>query len=937
MISGTSTVSENRESDSAAFLSLWNVILLDVDGTITNGSSIPSESAALVRELSVSGPGDRQVALVTSRGMAELQEFAYQLAALPEPRKPIVVFTSTCTEAYEVSDRVTLLWREMSPAMATFAQQLPKLFAAVGCSDADHHLVDRGAQLTIEFNSWRHLTRFVANCAPLFPDLRFARATFHCLHVLPKQIGKQRAAAFFREQMPSASVLAIGDGFFEFPELNVHGNDIDLLDGHTTCVHVGSARPLRSEILYFPTPRYREGGAARFVARAKVASHRQLLAESKRNHSGLYTAGIVDAVRTMRPEVERFCASLLEFLCEVDVTGGLETSVPRCLAELSRQAEGRKSIFSTLATLLETLPIMMAACSELAFETNRELFVRWLYDRCDGGHESIRELIVRAITTTRDSHVPEELPLYLLQLVPYASSRQIVFVGKDAESSLPPFRVLLRGLRQRRLIDSYREPVGLKIAVERRADGRTTRQLGGASLIRQLAALLSKEEWTRPLSTGQVRRSLERVGGLAPKERMLLDASVGAQLEIYFARATIGDVVTRLADAARSPSYDEYFDVIERLDTQFELAAFEEPLARGERLSLHAHLPPADGSALDTFVRTAIARYREHTGHEELTCRADLRVLLLVEDRLRLELLQRATASAAHPLAPILSIALEDCAAGRLFREPLLFFDTTLATGTTFLFIRLLQSVWGAANESHFGVYYRVSRFPEERPPAELALVVSERVRPSENVVHHFGFYYDSDDRRVVFADRLRELRDVAKADAAVVERLSRSMEATSSRYAAIFERYPLASAIPRGVLFRWWLRRNAIWEMYGMTEIAARQGAHKGRLVEAARRECEGLFAELDAAMPPRELQKIRIGDADAAAMETRDLLETWERKRRSSERRCERAIGKLLGDGEDEIAAYLKAPGREEYARVHASLLPRLQTIDDEMAGRA
>jgi hypothetical protein len=904
-----------RQPDAATAIEEHEVFLFDLDGTLAAEGKIPAPHCAhAVARLLESG---KHVGVVTARSVGEVGDAASALLSHAPPRAKgrLRFFTSGGALVYgpaaETSQPLELVGssasEEQLAAVEAAAARLGRLRGL--------RLIDRGPLLTItvaESVAMVSVRRLLDSAG----QLRVLTASPTVLHVLPRGLGKHVAVAHYRRQLGPCASVAIGDGFYEMPEIDVRGNDMDFAGAATTCIQVGDIKPRDPRVLHLPLAVDGPASTARVVELMYLRSTRELSshplaprAAASALNERVLGSGSPAALTSFFTKISEYNATALE----------PEEADRRAIAAENVLCAGGAPA-DAVRRLLQGGPLERSFGRWGGFEGQESWVLRWLWDEHQArpGVPFAAHVAERA----RAPLMPEEIAISLIRALPKVRrGARVVCVGKDAECAVPVLGRLVGLCKKDNLLpNDALDPVGIRVSARKSSlpsaiDGAEHLELGRLS--RQLWSLLDPRERASPASPAVGRRVRNAVQRLSGEERQAVEAALG-NLEQALRELSLGDLVKRL-DAPVAPEFGRFVDFGREIlyGRQWRLVdGANAGVAPTVESVLDAHLP----SALDAD-RIA-ARYRKLAGRSTLEASGDLAQLT----RVLFEALGEQYAALRDfefPFTPVLEALLSESGIRRTLGRDALFVDVSCSSGTTVLFLRALRRI--VAPEAEFGfaalggvIFHEpLQRDLDWSGHAYLPVLLEE------GAPHTFDFFYDERDERVRYASLLEELENTP----ARAETNAAHLDALCAQHAPVFERYRdlAAAGLDFRDLMRWWLRRSRVWEMRVLCDRLRFRWPYSRTILNQQR--AIALLHDLDATAGSHTREQMRLRDRDLAIVETRQLLGEWLARHEAWVGRALCFAEQIVRERGPALGEYVAEPTPAAWRRLQRTLMTTLQ----------
>jgi hypothetical protein len=894
------------------------VFLFDVDGTLAHEGAAPGQDVLCA--LSGLLQRGKWVGIVTSRGIDEVRGILpglAKLAGMESTSLRLRFFTSSASSVYAPcpgrSEHLELVEclasEEQQEAVQTIATTIAKLDKLT--------VIDRGAQQTIVTEHTNTMTRVRQIAASQARLVRWLLVAPNQAHVLPRNGGKHAALAYYRREIGPRASIAFGDGFYQAPELDICGNDMDWAGAATTCVQVGRIEPRDPRVHYLPLGADGPDSTLRVLELMDALSMQDIAARPppKSLHRGAFetelrNTGCSQAVTSFFSKLVDYCVKTLD-----------PEDVDRRLSAAGDSLRGRRDLLAAARCLGSEGPLDRSFGRWAGFEGSWDWVLRWLWDEhlARPGVALASHFAERA----RAPLLPEELALSLVRVLPnVCHGDRVVFIGKDAECALPIFVALLERFRAHGIIaGTSLDPIGVRICARKAPAGTmedSAEHLELGSLGRQLWTLLDDSERQSPVSREPREAALGAVGELAAEERLALESAFGGRFHEALDRTSLGQLAMRIAGLGASPALDRYVtlckDVIYRLHPRL-VELSEQPAAVPIESLIVSHLSNAGAHAA-----SIIEQYTSTVGRSLLETAQERQALHDILSRM-LGGEYATLRSFRFPFTPVLAALMQGTQMRRLLTPSTLFVDASFNTGTTVLFLRALRHIVAPDARFEFAALGGVSLHQQLSADVAWHGHAYLPVFLEEGAPHTFDFFYDARDERVTYASLVAELdrRQMPHIGDAHIEALC-------ERFATHFEPYrDLAHAgVDFRDLVRWWLRRDPVWELRVLCDRLRFRWPY-ARTVWNQQRAIT-LLHELDAVVDADTRKHIVDQDRALSCHETRCVLEEWDARRRGWLARARGFIDEITRDPEL-IRQYLAEPTSLAWRRLQRSLIRRIR----------
>jgi hypothetical protein len=893
------------------------VFLFDLDGTLAAEGKAPAhQCTSLLARLLDSG---KHVGIVTARSVREVGDVGSAVASRVSASalRRFSIFTSGGALAYgvapEQSHPLELVESYVSEDQRAAVQRAGASLSRV----PGIRVIDRGPLQTVavgEPSAMLMVRRLLDRSAE---QLRLLMVTPGVMHVLPRTLGKHTAVAHYRRWIGGHPSVAIGDGFYEVPESDVRGNDMDFVGAATLCIQVGRIKPRDPRVLHLPLGLDGPTSTARVVERMYARCTRELesdpilpSAASSVLETQLQTSGLSPAIETFLSKISDYNSTALE----PEDAERRALRAANMLREESRPGDAARC-------LLEGGPLDNSFGRWGGFEGQYDWVLRWLWDEhlARPGVPLTAHVAERA----RAPLLPEEIAISLIRTLPnIRQGQRVAFVGKDAECALPIMDRLVRACRKHEILPSGTlDPVGIKVSARKSSAQRaidSAEHLEVGRVARQLWSMLEPRERQSRLPSEVVRRVLDAAQHLPENERRALESNLGECLEQSLSELSLGELVRRM-DLQVTSEFSRFVDLGREIVYALHASLLDRPDDSGtptvESL-LASHLPSA-GPHADRIA----AQYRALTGRATLETPGDLLHMNSVLFDLLGEKYEEL-GDFEFPLTPVLRELMSETRVRRVLGPGVLFVDASFNSGTTVLFLKALRRIVAPDAEFRYAalggvVFHRpLQRDLDWSGHAYLPVLLEEGAPQT------FHFFYDENDERVSYASLLTALESARLSDNSGASHI----DALCARSAGLFARYAdlPAAGLDFRDLVRWWLRRDRVWEMRVLCDRLrfrwpyARSVKHQQRAI--------ALFRELDETVAVQERARFALLDRDLAVLETRQLILDWMARRENWLRRAFDFIEQIV-DHTQGLREYVADPSPVGWRKLQRVLMTTLR----------
>lgn len=890
----------------------YGIFLFDLDGTIADDGGVPSrrilEALARLVEL------DRLVGIVTARASAEMDDVVDLVGASIAPNRlgsHVRFFTSSASEVYRFSaggpyalELVAALHDGAErAALVSIGEELNRIGGVT--------VLNRGPQLTIRANP-RAMTQVRWSLGPHLARIRCMFVSTECAHVLPRGAGKHRALEHYNRADVARDVVAIGDGFYELPEAEIRGNDMDLVGAVRTCIHVGKLKPRDPKVIHLALGSDGPSSTVLVLERMESTSTRDLTRRDSFAPSAC-TALRGEAARVTSSEaVQSFLAELLDYLRSAIDPIDLEQRAVASAAVL-RQSQ---SVLEMLRLLIKNTPLDRGFGRWAGFEGEVDWVLAWLWDE----HVSRPGVPIASHfgDRVRAPMMPEELMISLLRVLPHvARGDRVVLIGKDAECLEPLLHRLIRvGQEVGFVSPDAMEPISMKVSARKAAPREAvdaSEHLASGSLARQLRSFLGPQERDEQLRPEQRYQVLRGAQTLSLDEQRTLESAFEGHFDHALATMSRGELILRIGDLKLSKEFGDFIAVA-RVSI-YSLQSRLSSITSGPPVSVAALLAgePGLGERADDIAR----RYLALTGREVVEDRDDCHTL----SRLLFSALGEAYAdlrSLEFPFTPVLRLLMAGTRVRALLSPQVLFVDSSFNAGTTILFLRALRHIVAPDSVFQFAAMGGLILHEPLQKDLEWHGHPYVTVLMEEGAPHTFDFFYDENDERVPYASILGPDGSIsASPNDEHIESFCRTHEKDIA-----------GDGMPQPLEFRdivrWWLRRDRIWEMYVLAYKLRFRWPH-WRVVKNQQRAI-ALARRLDVSIDPNTATELKEHDRDLAISETRRVLHEWLGRREEWLSRGFALLDQMVGHPQL-LRDYLSKPSAAAWHRLQRKLVAKLR----------